>query len=329
MNRIKDLDSIDDDDLAAVAMTTTAQAAAERGAAAENRRQRSSIFPETRLIDFYELIKPRMNLLVVATTLVGYYMAASSKADWLRLPHALIGTALCAASAAILNQLAERRFDAMMPRTAKRPLPTGRVSTKEAMTIGICAGVVGGAYLLYFVNALTAILGVGTVLSYVLIYTPLKRRTVYNTIVGAIPGAIPPVMGFAAVKGSFTPSALALFSILFVWQIPHFMAIATLYKEDYRLGGFKMLPVNDRGLLATSRHIVLFSAALIPISLAPTIIHMTGYFYFLWASVLGIFFLKYALAAATDRRREDARRLFFFSIIYLPALLALMMFDRQ
>jgi heme o synthase len=278
--------------------------------------------------DFYELSKPRMNALVVGTTMVGFTMAVRSPADWLRAPNALIGTALCAAGAAILNQWAERRYDALMPRTANRPLPTGRISPAEALVLGLGAAILGGLYLLFFVNPLTALLSTATLASYVLVYTPLKRLTTLNTIVGAVPGAIPPVMGWTAVTGSIASPALALFAILFVWQVPHFLAIAILYRDDYKAGGFKMLPVADGELKTTGRQIVLYAAALLPVSLTPALVHAAGGAYVTAAILFGVAFLAYAAACAARRTRADARKLFFASIIYLPALLTVMMLDR-
>jgi protoheme IX farnesyltransferase len=281
-----------------------------------------------RWVDFYELLKPRMNLLILGTTMVGYFMAARAPGDWHVLPHALLGTALCAAAAAILNQYAERRYDALMPRTAGRPLPMGRVSPHHALLLGLLCGALGGIYLLLFVNALTALLGTATLASYVLFYTPLKRMTTLNTVIGAIPGAIPPVMGWTAVTGSLSEQALTLFAILFIWQIPHFLAIAVLYREDYRLGGFKMLPVSDPQLSATSRQILLYTAALLPASLTPALAGIAGAPYVIAATLLGLGFFAFAVSAASRRTRTEARRLFFASIIYLPVLLTALMLDR-
>jgi protoheme IX farnesyltransferase len=278
--------------------------------------------------DFYELTKPRMNLLIVGTTTVGFSLAARTAADWHGLPNALIGTALCAASAAILNQFIEKDYDAQMYRTANRPLPTQRISEGHALLMGVIIGLLGGLYLLIFVNRMTALLGTATLTSYVLVYTPLKRITTLNTIVGAVPGAIPPVMGWTAVTGSIAPACIALFGILFVWQIPHFLAIATLYRDDYRRGGFKMLPVDDPDLRHTSRQILLYSAALFPVSLLPVIVGIGGQIYAVSAVVLGIGFFAYALSCAIRRTRAEARKLFFISIIYLPVLLAILMMDQ-
>ncbi len=269
-----------------------------------------------------------MNLLILGTTTVGFTIAARTMEQWRHLPATLIGTALCAASAAILNQVLEREHDAKMRRTAQRPLPTGRIPVRQAVGLGIAAGVAGGVFLLLFVNWMTALLGTITLASYILVYTPLKRITTLNTIVGAIPGAIPPVMGWTAVTGSLAPAALTLFGILFVWQVPHFLAIATLYREDYRLGGFKMFPVEDPGLGRTARQMVLYSAALLPVSLMPVMAHVAGQVYAVCAVGLGVVFFGFAVLCATHRTRTEARKLFFASIIYLPVLLGVLVLDR-
>ena len=283
----------------------------------------------SRFADLVELIRPRMNCLVLGTTMVGCCLAAGQGADWLRLPPTLLGTALCAAAASILNQLLERRYDALMPRTAHRPLPTGRVSPRLALILGLIAGLCGGACLWLLVNTLTAILGIVTLASYVLIYTPLKRRTTLNTLIGAIPGAIPPVMGWTAISGSLAPGAAALFAILLVWQIPHFMAIAILYREDYRKGGFKMLPVVDPSLAMTSRQILIYALALLPVSMAPVLLGIAGKTYLICALALGLIFLAFAANCGATRTRRAARWLFFASILYLPILLTILMLNRS
>jgi protoheme IX farnesyltransferase len=284
----------------------------------------------SRAVDFYELTKPRMNFLVVVTTLVGYFMANHGEdgANWLRLMHTLLGTALTAAGASVLNQLIERDYDKRMPRTRNRPLPAGRVAPPEALLYGVTLGAIGVVYLAAFVNGLTATLGAITLLGYIFVYTPMKRHTTLNTVIGAIPGAIPPVMGFTAVNNAITPGAIALFCILFFWQMPHFLAIAILYRDDYAAGGFKMLPVVDRDLSITSRQIVLYAVALIPVTLMPTVIGIAGSAYFTAAMLLGLAFLSFAISAAATRTRGDARKLFFASIIYLPVLLAVMMLNK-
>jgi len=280
----------------------------------------------TRLTDFYELTKPRMNFLVVITTMVGFCLASRDGIQWLRLLNTIIGTFLTASSASVLNQLIERRFDALMPRTRNRPLPCNRIAPTEALIFGIASGIIGVTYLAIFVNPLTAILGAFTLLSYIGIYTPMKRHSTLNTVVGAVPGAIPPVMGFTAATGALSPAALALFGILFFWQMPHFLAIAVLYKRDYAMGGFKMLPCVDEAL--TARQMVVYSLGLLPVSLMPVPLHIAGTMYFGSAVLLGLAFLSFAVSCAATRTHRDARKLFFASIIYLPVLLAIMMIDK-
>jgi protoheme IX farnesyltransferase len=270
-----------------------------------------------------------MNFLVVITTAVGYYLAVRHSFEWLNLLHTLLGTTLTAAGASVFNQYAEQQYDARMRRTADRPLPAKRVASRDAMIFAIVLSLAGTIYLALAVNGLTAALGAITLLSYVLIYTPLKRHTSLCTVIGAIPGAIPPVMGWTAVHNAISPEAIALFIILFLWQIPHFLAIAILYREDYAAAGFKMLPVIDGNLAATSRQIVLYSFSLIPATLLPTALHMAGPIYFALSIVLGLMFLSVALTCAKTRARPDARRLFLASILYLPLLLAVLMIDKM
>jgi protoheme IX farnesyltransferase len=290
----------------------------------------------SRWVDFYELTKPRMNFLVVLTTMVGFYMASASREgfqstpmDWRLLLATILGTALTAAGASVFNQFVERDFDKLMPRTRNRPLPGGRVQPVGAFWYGLGLGLAGVAILVTCVNVLTALLGAITLLSYVFVYTPLKRVTTLNTVIGAVPGAIPPVMGLTAVHGALSPQALALFAILFIWQMPHFLAIAILYRRDYALGGFKMLPVVDEKLHMTGRQIVLYAVALVPVSLMPVYVGLAGQAYFAVALMLGLAFLSFAVSCALTKERLDARKLFFASIIYLPALLGVMMLDRS
>ena len=276
--------------------------------------------------DYYELTKPRMNFLVVITTMAGYYLASRGRFDWIHLLHTMLGTFLTASSAGVLNQVIERRFDALMPRTKNRPLPAKRIAPMEASLFGIAIGVIGVAYLAILVNPLTSILGVTTLLSYLLVYTPMKRRSTLNTVIGAVPGAIPPMMGFAAATGSLSPQALSVFGILFFWQMPHFLAIAMMYKDDYKLGGFKMLPCVDESL--TARQMVVYALALLPASLLPVPLQMAGSVYFTCAVLLGLTFIAFSISCATTRTRADARKLFFASILYLPLLLAAMLIDK-
>jgi protoheme IX farnesyltransferase len=293
-----------------------------------NSSSAAAVAVPSRLKDFYELTKPRMNFLVVCTTAVGFSMAPHHGGHWMTLLHAILGTAMTAASASVLNQLVEREYDALMPRTRNRPLPGGRISPGEALAMGVLLGVAGVAYLALMVNVLTALLGAITLASYVWVYTPMKRVSSLNTVVGAVPGAIPPMMGWAAATGALGPEALALFGILFLWQMPHFLAIAILYKRDYAAGGFKMLPVVDPGLRLTSWMIVLYGLALLPVSLMPVGVGMAGRVYLTGATLLGLAFLSYCVSCAVSKERVDARKLFFASIIYLPVLFAIMMIDK-
>jgi len=297
--------------------------AGEANAAAGGR-----IAARSRLADFYELTKPRMNFLVLATTAVGYYMAVRHSFEWLKLLHTILGTALMAASAGALNQYAERRWDARMLRTSQRPLPAGRLAPVEAMLFGLLLGAAGAAYLAAAVNVQTAAVGGLTLLVYVLLYTPMKRSTSLCTAVGAVAGAMPPVMGSTAVHNAITPDAVALFTIVFFWQMPHFLAIGILCREDYAKGGFRILPVVDHRLAATCRQIIVYLLALVPATLLPAALHMAGVVYVVFAVVVGIAFLSFGLVCVTTRSREDARQLFVASILYLPLLLAVMMIDK-
>jgi protoheme IX farnesyltransferase len=282
----------------------------------------------SRFADLFSLTKPRMNVLVLATTAVGYYMAIDRWTSWLPLIHLLLGTGMTAAAASVLNQVIERNHDRLMPRTRNRPLPAGRIAPTEALILGIALSLTGTLYLALAVNILTAVLGTFTLLSYIFLYTPLKRITSLNTVVGAIPGAIPPVMGFTAVDGALSPQAISLFGILFLWQMPHFLAIAILYRNDYAAGGFKMLPVIDKDLSVTSRQILLYSLALVPVTLLPVALNMAGAAYFCTATLLGMAFFTFGINVAATKSRDDAKRLFVASIIYLPILLATLMLNK-
>ena len=282
----------------------------------------------SRFADFVSLTKPRMNILVLATTAVGFYMALPRWTSWAPFIHVLLGTALTAAAASVLNQCIERGHDRLMPRTRNRPLPAGRIAPAEALILGIVLAITGTIYLALAVNILTAALGLFTLLSYIFLYTPLKRITSLNTVIGAIPGAIPPVMGFTAVDAALSPQAISLFGILFLWQMPHFLAIAILYRNDYAAGGFKMLPVIDTDLSVTSRQILLYSLALVPVTLLPVALNMAGAAYFCTATLLGMAFFTFGINVAATKSREDARRLFMASIVYLPILLTTLMLNK-
>lgn len=278
--------------------------------------------------DYLILTKVRITALVLVTTAAGFLLASSARVDPALLVWTLLGTGLAASGAAALNQFLERDADARMRRTAGRPIPAGRMTPARGLAVGIGLSVVGVAVLLLFVNVLTGLLALATVLLYVGVYTPLKRMTPLNTIIGAIPGAIPPVMGWTAVTGEAGLPAWVLFAILFLWQLPHFLAIAWIFRDDYRLGGFPMLPVLDPDGEATGRQVALYCAALVPVSLIPTFLGLAGPIYFFGALLLGLAFLGAGLMMAVRRRGKEARRVLLASVTYLPLLLALMVADR-
>lgn len=274
-----------------------------------------------------ELTKARLTALVLVTTLAGYFVARTTGGNWLSGLHVLLGTGLVAAGAACLNQWWEREFDRLMERTAIRPLPAGQVEPWFALALGLTASLGGLVYLAVVVNGLTASLGAAALISYVLVYTPLKRRTALNTFVGAIPGALPPLMGWTAARGELGVGGLALFGILFLWQIPHFMAIAWMYREDYARAGFRMMPEVDRAGLATAWSGAGAAGLLVLVSLVPSRVGLAGSLYLVGALVLGMGFVVSTLLFLRDRQRRHARSVFFASIIYLPLLLSLLMLD--
>jgi protoheme IX farnesyltransferase len=278
--------------------------------------------------DYVELTKPRITLLVVLTAAVGYFMASLQGLSAVGLIHTMIGTALVAAGASVLNQVFEREADARMRRTANRAVPAGRVGPESALLFGSILGISGILYVGVFLNLLTALLAAATFGSYVFLYTPLKKKTSLNTMIGAVPGALPPVGGWAAARGEVTMEAWGLFCIVFLWQLPHFLAIAWLLREDYARGGFRMLPVEDPTGISTGRHIALGAMALGPVCLTPTLFGLAGPVYFVGAIALTAAYIGLSLAMARRPGDAPARRLFVGSIIYLPALLAVMMIDK-
>jgi protoheme IX farnesyltransferase len=280
-----------------------------------------------RLADFLELTKPRITFLVLVTTAVGYVVGLASGFDFAAFAALLAGTALVSGGASALNQYWERAADARMHRTSKRPIPSGRVAPGDALAFGLVISTAGFA-LLATVNGLTYFLGVLALGSYVLAYTPLKRVTSLCTVVGAVPGAIPPMMGWAAARGSLDPGAWGLFSLLFLWQLPHFLAIGWMFREDYERAGFPMLTVLDRDGGSTARQAVLSCAALLPVTVLAGALVSAGMLYLVGVLALGGLFLAGSLRFALRKSREAARGLFLISILYLPALLALMVFDR-
>jgi protoheme IX farnesyltransferase len=280
------------------------------------------------LADYLELTKPRITMTVVMTALVGYVMGTRGPVSFSRMGVALAGTALVAAGASALNMLMERRTDALMLRTRNRPVAAGRLRPAEALAFGLAVTVAGLLVLRFAVGPLPALVAVVTWASYLFAYTPLKTRTSLSTIVGAFPGALPPVIGWTAARGQIEPGAVVLFAILFLWQIPHFLAIAWIYREDYARGGLPMLPVLDPAGVVTGRQAVANSLALLLVSVVPTIAGLTGRVYFVGAVCLGITFTAVAVWSAIHRTAAAARGLFLASILYLLALCTLLLVDR-
>ncbi|HEV8544534.1 MAG TPA: heme o synthase [Verrucomicrobiae bacterium] len=277
---------------------------------------------------FSELVKARLTALVLITTLVGFYAGSGAQMDYWKLLHAMLGTALVACGASALNQLLEREQDAKMRRTESRPLPSGRMDSDTVLLLGAGLAAGGLLYLALAVNLLTSFLGALTLASYLFVYTPLKRITTLNTFIGAIPGAIPPLMGWTAATGHVSAAGWSLFAILFLWQLPHFMAIAWLYREDYARGGFKMLPIIDPDGSKTAAQAICHSFGLIPVSLFPALLGVAGVVYFGGAILLSLTFLFFAIQFSRKLTAERARHLFIASIIYLPLLLGLLVLDK-
>jgi protoheme IX farnesyltransferase len=278
-----------------------------------------------RLADFVALTKPRLNLLVVATAVAGFYLAADGPvASWL-LVHTVAGTWLVAAAAAAFNQVYERDTDALMRRTRGRPVPDGRMRPLTAVRFAWLLAAVGLFELAGGANLLAAIVALVTLLSYTLVYTPLKRHTALSTLVGGIPGGLPPVIGWTAARGSLSIEAAVLFAIVFLWQMPHFLAIAWMCRDDYRRANIPMLPVVEPAGTVTAVQVVLYSGVLVPVSLLPGVAGLAGPPYLAAAAVLGTGFLGLALGFARSRDLSAARRLFLGSVIYLPLLWAAML----
>jgi heme o synthase len=282
----------------------------------------------SRTSDFVSLAKPRLNLLVVASTVVGYVMAGGDTHDFLRLLYLTAGTGLVAGGASAFNQVVERRTDALMQRTRLRPMPDGRIPVRDAVLFAWVLSTTGLGMLAFGANPLSAAVALVTVATYARIYTPLKRTSSFSTVIGAIPGALPPVIGWAAAQDALGRGAWVLFGIVFLWQLPHFLAIAWMYREDYARAGFPMLPVIEPDGRSTGRQAVIYALALLPLTLAPTLVGMTGAVYFAGALLLTLLFVGLTLRFNATRTIRDARRLFFGSILYLPLLWILMIVDR-
>ena len=277
---------------------------------------------------YLTLTKPDVSLLVLMTTAAGYYMGARGPVDWLRLAHTVFGTMLIAAGTAALNHYVERESDRYMRRTASRPLPSGLLQPVEALVFGVALAIAGTADLWVSSGWLASALGVITCLSYLLAYTPLKKKTVWATFIGAFPGAVPPMIGWAAATGSLDRGAWALFAILFLWQFPHFHAIAWMYREDYSRAGILMLPVVDKDGTRTFRQIVLTAIGLIGISLLPSMLGLTGVLYFFGALVVSTGLLQVCLWAASSKSNLRAKWLMHATVMHIPLLLGLMMYDK-
>jgi protoheme IX farnesyltransferase len=281
-----------------------------------------------RFADFLTLTKPRLNLLVLITTLAAIYLAAPTGVPFGLLLHTLVGTALVAGGAAALNQVWERETDALMRRTSTRPIPVGRVRPGEGAAFGVLLSAIGLAELAIAVNTISAVVAAATLVSYVLVYTPLKARTSLATLVGAVPGALPPVIGWSAVTGDISLPAFVLFGIVFFWQMPHFLAIAWMYRDEYARAGIPLLPVLEPDGRRTGQQALLYAAALWPVSLLPVAAGLAGVPYAVVATSLGLGFIWLAAIFARQRSLHNARGLFLFSITYLPLLLGALVVNR-
>jgi heme o synthase len=281
------------------------------------------------LRDYLDLTKPRITWLILMSTGIGYFFGMrGSSLDWALLLHTILGTALMASGTAALNQWYEREADRKMRRTMQRPLPAGKMSAARALWFGAALSAAGFIELWLGANLLAALFGLFTLVSYLFLYTPLKQRTWWSTTVGAIPGAMPPVIGYAASGGTLTLESWVLFAILFLWQFPHFYAIAWMYREDYERAGIRMLPVVEPDGRSTARQIVLFGSILIPVSLVPAMLGMSGTIYLAGAAVLGLAFLAAGVRLANDRTLAHARGVLLSSVLYLPLIYGLMLLDR-
>jgi protoheme IX farnesyltransferase len=281
-----------------------------------------------RFAAYLELTKPRITFLIVLTAAAGFALASPASVDYAGLLRAMLGIALLSSGIATVNQYMERDLDALMRRTVNRPLPSGKLLPWEALAFGSGLTVLAEIYLAVLVNPLTALLGLTVIAGYLFAYTPLKTRTSLSTMVGAFPGAVPPLIGWAAARGTISLEAWVLFAILFLWQFPHFLAIAWMYREDYSRAGILMLPVVEPDGRVTAQQIVVYTVLLLPVSLLPTALGVSGKIYLGGAIVLGLLFLYSSVRAAFSKSRQEARRLLLASVIYLPLLFILMVLDR-
>ena len=277
---------------------------------------------------YADLFKARLTSLVLLTTLVGFYVGCRGPVDYALVCHLLLGTALVAGGAAALNQLLERDYDARMRRTQDRPLPAGRLQPQTVLIVGTVSAVCGLVYLARAVNPTTSLIAALSLVCYLFVYTPLKRVTWLNTLAGAVPGALPPLIGWTAARGEVSSEGLALFAIQAFWQLPHFMAIAWIYREEYARAGFKMLPVLDPQGRRTGRQALSHTLALLPASLCPFLFNLAGPIYLGCALILGLGFAWFAFRFCRQRTIPRARQLFYASLVYLPLLLTVMVLDK-
>jgi protoheme IX farnesyltransferase len=297
-----------------------------QGAVSEPRGEELTV--RERLLAYLELTKPRITFLIVLTSAAGFCLGAKGGVDYLTLFHAMCGIALLSSGIATLNQYMERDLDRLMRRTQMRPLPTGKLSPNEALVFGLALTAAAEVYLALATNPLTALLGLTVIAGYLFCYTPLKTRSTLSTFVGAFPGAMPPLIGWTAASGHMTTGAWVLFAILFLWQFPHFLAIAWMYREDYERAGIVMLPVVEPEGRVTGQQIVAYTLMLLPVSLLPTLVGISGRVYLFGALVLGLLFLYSSLCAAFSKSRQQARRLLLASVVYLPLLFVLMVLNQ-
>lgn len=289
--------------------------------------ERSPLSFRERVAAYAELTKPRITVLIVLTSAAGFALGSPGPVNYVAMLSALFGIGLLSSGIATLNQYAERDLDGLMRRTANRPLPAGKLAPWEALAFGAGITILAEAYLLVFVNPLSALLGLTVIAGYLFAYTPLKTRTSLSTLVGAFPGAIPPLIGWTAARGSISLEGWVLFAILFLWQFPHFLAIAWMYREDYSRAGILMLPVVEPNGRVTAQQIVVYTLMLLPVSLLPVALGMAGTIYLYGALVLGLLFLYSSLRAAFSMSRQSARRLLLASVLYLPLLFLLMVLN--
>ncbi len=283
---------------------------------------------KARAAAYLELTKPRITILIVLTSAAGFALGSRGPVNYAVLAHALLGIALLSSGIGTLNQFLERDLDGLMRRTADRPLPSGRLFPFEALWFGVALTVMSEVYLAVFVNTLTSLLGLTVIAGYLFVYTPLKTRTSLSTAVGAFPGAMPPLMGWTAARGEIDIAAWVLFAILFLWQFPHFLAIAWMYREDYGRAGIRMLPVVEPDGRVTGQQIIAYALMLVPVSLLPAVLGISGKIYLVSALVLGLLFLASSIRAALSKSNQHARQLLLASVLYLPLLFGVMVLNK-